>query len=123
MVLLIMTINLIGGIRRDEAKQYLDNILVAPKRRSVWLASRLVLAFFVALVISLLGGLALYSVAGAEHISIDLGKVLATCICAVGSMPFWWPWGTLLRRRAPCHGYRAVCRGRLVIPDYLDRRR
>jgi len=88
MVLLIMTINLIGGIRRDEAKQYLDNILVAPKRRSVWLASRLVLAFFVALVISLLGGLALYSVAGAEHISIDLGKVLATCICAVGSMAF-----------------------------------
>jgi ABC-2 type transport system permease protein len=86
MVLLIMSINLIGGIRRDEAKQYLDNILVEPQRRSSWLLSRLVLAFIVVLGISLLGGLALYAIAASQGIAIDIAKTLTTCICAVGSI-------------------------------------
>lgn len=43
MMLLVMTALLIGAIRRDEAKGYLDNLLVQPVARSQWLAGRLAL--------------------------------------------------------------------------------
>jgi putative exporter of polyketide antibiotics len=101
MVLLVMSINLVGGIRRDEAKQYLDNILVAPHRRTNWLMSRLLLAFSIVMAMSLLGGLALYAIAGAQHISLNFWKVAATCICAVGSVGFLIGLGALLYGLAP----------------------
>ncbi len=96
MVLLAMSITLIGQIRRDEAKQYLDNILVAPQRRSVWLVERLLLGFGVVLLVSLLAGALLQIIAIAQNIPLDFGKVLATSVCAVGAVAFMIGLGTLL---------------------------
>jgi ABC-2 type transport system permease protein len=101
MVLLIMSIHVVGAIRRDEAKQYLDNILVAPQRRTAWLTSRLALTFGVILATSVLGGLTLYAIAGTEHISLDFWKVMSTCICAVGSVGLLIGMGGLLYGTAP----------------------
>lgn len=96
MLLLVMSIHVVGAIRRDEAKQYLDNILVGPQRRTNWLVSRLLLTFSVVLGVSLLGGLALYLIAGAENIPLDFWKVITTCVCAVGSAAFLIGLGALL---------------------------
>jgi ABC-2 type transport system permease protein len=43
MILLVMIALLIGAVRRDEAKGYLDNLLVQPIARSRWLGGRLLL--------------------------------------------------------------------------------
>jgi len=96
MVLLMFAINIIGGIRRDEAKQYLDSILVNPVRRNRWLASRLLLGFAIIVVIALTAGLLLYSIANAQHINLQLGKVLATSLCATGSVGFMLGLGTCI---------------------------
>jgi len=96
MVLLTMSIHILGSVRRDEAKQYLDSILVAPKRRTTWLASRLILAFGCVLLVSLLGGFAMLIIAHGEHISLDFWKVIATCVCAVGTVGFLIGFGALL---------------------------
>lgn len=96
MILLIMSATLIAQIRLDEAKQYLDNILVAPRKRTTWLAQRLLLGFGVVLMISLLGGLLLLAIASLQHITLDFAKVFATSICLVGSVAFLLGLGTLL---------------------------
>lgn len=88
MVLLIFAINVVGEIRRDEAKQYLDSILVGPIRRSRWLTSRILLGFAVIIAVALAAGLVLYGIASTQHISLNIGKVLATSLCATGSVGF-----------------------------------
>lgn len=96
MVLLIMSITLLSQIRRDEAKQYLDNILVATQKRSVWLAQRLLLGFGIVLGVSLLAGVLIQILASIQNIPLDFGKVMATSICAIGSVAFMLGLGTLL---------------------------
>lgn len=96
MVLLVMSITLMIQIRHDEAKQYLDNILVAPVKRTTWLAQRLLLANGVLLVISMLGGLLLLTIASIEHVSLDPTKVLTTSVCLVGSVAFLLGVGAML---------------------------
>jgi ABC-2 type transport system permease protein len=88
MILLIMAITVIGSIRRDEAKQYLDSILVAPQTRASWLAGRLALGYAILLVTSLLSGLLLYAIATSQDIHLSLLKILATSICVLGSVGF-----------------------------------
>jgi putative exporter of polyketide antibiotics len=88
MILLIMAITVVGSIRRDEAKQYLDSILVAPQTRTSWLAGRLALGYATLLVTSLLSGLLLYAIAASQGIHLSLLKVLATSICVLGSVGF-----------------------------------
>jgi ABC-2 type transport system permease protein len=101
MVLLMLSITIVGQIRRDEAKQYLDNILVAPQKRTTWLLQRLLLGLGTVLVISLLGGVLVQVIAGLEHISLSFGKVLATSVCVVGSVAFLMGVGTLLYGMLP----------------------
>jgi len=96
MILLIFAINVMSEIRRDEAKQYLDTILVGPLRRSAWLVNRLLLGLGVLFATSLAAGFLLYLVATSQHISLSLVKVLATSICAVGSVGFMLGLGTLI---------------------------
>ena len=94
--LLVMAITIVGAIWRDEAKQYLDNILVAPRRRATWLVSRLLLGFGIVLAISLAGGLLLYAVASGQGVDLNFGKVMATSVCVVGSVGFMIGLGALL---------------------------
>jgi ABC-2 type transport system permease protein len=96
MILLVMSTALIAQIRIDEARQYLDNILVAPQRRTTWLAQRLLLGLGVVLTISILGGLLLLAVASLQHITLNFGKVFTTSICLVGSVSFLLGLGALL---------------------------
>lgn len=100
MVLLIMAATVIGEIRRDEAKQYLDNVLVNPRRRTDWMISRLLLGSGIILMLSLLSGLLTYVVATTQGVNLDLVKVLATSFSAVGTIIF------LLGLGALCYGFR-----------------
>ncbi len=96
MILLVMSTALIAQIRSDEAKQYLDNILVAPQKRTTWLIQRLLLGLGVVLTISILGGLLLLTIASMQHISLNFARVIATSICLTGSVAFLLGVGTLL---------------------------
>lgn len=96
MVLLVMAANIIGGIRADEGRQYLDNILVGPQRRTAWLTRRLVLGFLVMLGISLLSGLVLYAIAAHQHVPLNFGKVMATSVAVMGTVGFLLGLGSLL---------------------------
>jgi ABC-2 type transport system permease protein len=101
MVLLVMAITIISSIRRDELKQYLDSILVAPQARTHWLMSRLALGYTVLLITSVLCAGTLYSIATSQHITLNFGKVLATAICTLGSVGFILGVGTLLYALKP----------------------
>ena len=96
MILLMMAITIIGGIRRDELKQYLDNILVSPQTRTNWLMSRLALGYAILCATAVLCAVTLYSIAVSQHIALDFSKVLATSICALGSVGFILGVGALI---------------------------
>jgi len=96
MVLLIMVTTVMGSIRGDEAKQYLDSILTQPHSRSGWLAGRLAVGLGATLAVSLLSGLLLYAIAHNQRIDVDLGKVLAASVGMMGSIGFLLGLGALL---------------------------
>jgi ABC-2 type transport system permease protein len=96
MILMLLATTIIGAIRRDEAKQYLDNILVQPHRRTTWLASRLLLGWAVIVLIALLAGLVTYLIATSQTIRLDFGKVMATSVCLVGTVGFLGGLGALI---------------------------
>jgi ABC-2 type transport system permease protein len=96
MILMVMTANIIGAIRNDEAKQYLDTILVQPTRRSIWLVHRLLLGLGAVLFIALASGIATYFIATGQHIELNFGKLFVTSICMVGTAIFLLGFGALL---------------------------
>lgn len=75
LLLVMATINL-SSIRRDEAKGYLDNLLVQPIRRRKWLLARLWLVVVTFIGIALATALVTWLVARADHIAIGLGTLL-----------------------------------------------
>lgn len=95
LVLLILATVLMGSIRNDEAKQYLDSILVQPQTRSMWLISRLCLALSVTLVISFIT-MALTYMAAPEDLPIEFAKFAALSISMLGSVIFLLGLGTLV---------------------------
>ena len=94
--LLLMATASMSSIRAGEAKNQLDNILVQPIRRSAWLAGRLTMIVVAALSISLLSGLAIWMMARAQDISLDLGNLLLVNIALLGTIVFTLGFGTLL---------------------------
>lgn len=101
MILMIMITTVIGSIRSDEAKQYLDNILVQPRRRTAWLTHRLLLGFAIAILISVATGLITYLIGSSQDIALEFGKVLATSITLIGTIGFLLGLGTLLYGLTP----------------------
>lgn len=95
-ILLIMVTTSIGSIRASEAKNYLDNILTQPVRRSRWLLSRLLIIVGATLAITLTSGLSLWFVAGTQSITLQLGDVLAVSIALTGTVIFTLGLGVLL---------------------------
>lgn len=85
-VLLVMATLNLSGIRRDEAKGYLDNLLVQPTRRQNWLIGRLWLVAAMFMVIALAAGLTTWGVAHAEHITFGLGAALLGSLSLGGIM-------------------------------------
>ncbi len=83
-VLLVMaTINVLA-IRRDEAKGYLDNVLIQPIRRSAWLMGRLALAVISFTAISLVAVFAMWAAAHLGDVHVQLGTVMQGAFSLVG---------------------------------------
>lgn len=93
LVLQLLATVLMGAIRNDEAKQYLEAILVQPKTRSVWLLSRLVLAVVVILVISLTTTTLTYLVVP-ENLPVEFAKLTSLGLSMLGSVIFLLGLGT-----------------------------
>ena len=85
LILLVMSAVAIGSIRGQEAKLYLDNILVQPIHRSAWLIKRIVILLAMAFLISLITGYVIWQIASVQNISLNLGIVLQNSISLVGS--------------------------------------
>ena len=96
LLLLIMATVGLGAIRRDEAMLYLDNLLVQPVRRSVWLANRLGILLGAALFISLISGLATLLIGGAIGIDLDASNLFAVCVALIGTIVFTLGIGTFV---------------------------
>jgi ABC-2 type transport system permease protein len=84
LILLVMSAVAIGGIRNQEAKGYLDNILIQPIHRSAWLTKRLLTIVGMVTLISLLTSYTTWQITQAQGISLDLGVVLQNAISLVG---------------------------------------
>lgn len=95
LVLLILATVIISSIRHDEAKQYLDNILVQPQKRSVWLMSRVLLGCAMIILISFLTVMFIFY-AAPDDLQLDFTKLAAHSIAMVGTSLFLIGFGTLL---------------------------
>jgi ABC-2 type transport system permease protein len=96
LILLVMSAVAIGSIRAQEAKLYLDNILVQPIHRSAWLTKRIIILLVMAFLVSLITGYVIWQIASAQNISLDLGIVLQNSVSLVGSIVLLVGAGTLI---------------------------
>lgn len=85
-ILLFMTAIYIGSIRGQEAKGYLDNILIQPISRHGWLIRKLVIILVMVTVISLLCGYLIWQIATLQGISIDLGFMMQNSLALTGTL-------------------------------------
>ena len=99
--LLVMATMSLAAIRKEEAKGYLDNILVQPTSRTGWLIRRLLLIVAVFTAIALLSGVVLWGVARLNDISISLWLVIQGSVSLVGALAVTLGIGTLLYGFAP----------------------
>lgn len=101
LVFMIMVSVAISTIRSVEAKQYLDNLLVQPIRRTNWLAGRAAIIVAATILISILGGVITWSVAQHIGVSLELGNFLLVSIALSGTAIFLTGLGLLLYGLAP----------------------
>ncbi len=101
MIILLVATAGIASIRRSEAKNYLDTILVAPVRRSRWLVERLAIITISMIIISVLSVVTTWAVAQSQHVSIDLGNILLVGITMVGTAFFTLGIGTFIYGTMP----------------------
>lgn len=96
MVLMIMATTIIASIRGDEAKQYLDNILVQPRHRTSWLITRLCIGGGITLLISVVSGLIILGVGSSQNLGLEFGKVMSLAVAMTGTVAFLLGLGTLI---------------------------
>jgi ABC-2 type transport system permease protein len=94
--LLIMAAVNLAGVRKDEAKNYLDNLLVQPVRRASWLTMRLCVITVTFILITLLATYFTWTIAEGQGISINLGNFLLVGLALTGTVVFTLGVGTLL---------------------------
>ncbi len=83
-ILLIMVTVYLGGVRRDEAKGYLDNMLVQPVSRASWLTWRLSIIIVMATIITFLAGYLTWQFTANQNISLDFWIVTQNMLTLVG---------------------------------------
>lgn len=89
MILLTMVALLIGTVRRDEAKGYLDNLLVQPVSRSRWLGGRLLLIGGLVVFIPLGTGVLTWYIAHIQHIGhIELVPIVKGTLGSIAVLLF-----------------------------------
>lgn len=86
LILLVMAAVCVDGVRRDEAKGYVDNLLVQPVRRSSWLINRLLIIIIMITLISLFSGYLVWIVAANLGISLDLWIIIQNSIALIGTI-------------------------------------
>lgn len=95
----------IAAIRNEEADGHLDNLLVRPVARWRWLTVRLGVGLGLAVLVSVLAGLAAWAGATSQHADIGLGELLkaglnvlppAVFVLGIGGLAFGvWPRGSI----------------------------
>lgn len=95
-ILLVMATVYLGGIRRDEAKGYLDNMLVQPVSRLGWLAWRLFIIIVMAVVIAFIAGYLTWQFTANQDISLDFWTVTQNMVALVGPIVLLLGIGALL---------------------------
>lgn len=96
LILFALTIIELGSIRREEAKSYLDNILVAPVHRTTWLVQRLsVLAGMVLLITIIAVGFVL-AIAKAQSINLTFTESFHSSLGVLAGVVFVLGVGTFL---------------------------
>jgi len=101
LILMIMSAVAVSAIRRTEAKNHLDNILVQPVRRSRWLIGRVSVIIAAAIVISGISGIATWSVARYVGVSLDFFNFLLVSLALSGTVIFLTGIGTMLYGKFP----------------------
>jgi len=97
MILLIMVVLLIGAIRRDEARGYLDNFLVQPMTRRRLLAGRLSLIAGLIAFIPLAAGLLTWYIAHVQNLgNIQLDPILEGSLGSIAILLFTLGVGSLV---------------------------
>ncbi|HWT40704.1 MAG TPA: ABC transporter permease subunit [Dongiaceae bacterium] len=86
LILLAMTILEMVSIRREEAKLYLDNFLVQPIRRRVWLTQRLFLMVVMAIVVAALSTLAIWTMARVQQVNFSVTNAIDSGIAVMGGL-------------------------------------
>lgn len=86
LILLVMASVYMGSVRNQEAKGYLDNLLVQPITRTGWLTRRLVVILIMTLVISLLSSYLVWVIAFYQNISLDLGIMFQNAAALMGTI-------------------------------------
>jgi len=85
-ILLIMTTTMFSSMRGEEAKMYLDNLLVQPMRRTQWMLGRLAIIVGSFVGLSLFVGVTTWAIANAEGITVSLATCLQGQISLIGIM-------------------------------------
>lgn len=101
LILLVMTAVAIGSIRSQEAKGYVDTLLVQPIHRSAWLARRLGIIITMALAISLLASIFIWQIAVTTGVSLDLWIMVQNGVALIGSVVLLVGIGALLYGTLP----------------------
>ena len=86
LILLGMSIMEISSIRREEAKSYLDNLLVQPVRRSSWLAERIGVTLAMVLVITAAAVLVVWVIAQAQGTDLAFAGAIKSAVGALGGV-------------------------------------
>lgn len=84
--LLVMATLHVAAIRADEARGYIDNLLVQPVRRHIWLVGRLLLIAALFTGISVLAALAVWGVAHLNHTYINIWLAIQGAMSLVGAL-------------------------------------
>lgn len=95
LILLVMVAVCMGGVRQQEAKGYLDNFLVQPIRRSIWLSAKIVVITTMAFLISLLASFVIWLIAHYQNIALDLGIMSQNATALTGPIILLVGIGTL----------------------------
>lgn len=86
LVLLAMVILEIGSIRREEAKLYLDNLLVQPVKRLSWLVGRLVIIGDMVALTAIAAALAIWFMAVAQEIDFTIINALQSLAAVIAGV-------------------------------------
>jgi ABC-2 type transport system permease protein len=86
LILAVLAATGLAAIRGDEAKGYLDNLLVRPVNRRSWLSGRLAQVVGMVLIVALLSAVATWIVAGAQDVHYGLGLALANTVALLSAV-------------------------------------